>query len=377
MMPSDSASQHWLRHPKRRSLALVMALCGGVGVCGPLARAVEPEFMVKAEVAGEFLEGKPLAWSDQRVFLLSRDGRLVDFSPAEARDYRQSAPRFFSYSTAEMRSQLYEEFGHDIDISGTGHYLVVHPRGQKDQWAQRFEDLYRSFCHYFRVRGLKLAEPKYPLVAVVFRNREQYEQYAEQTGSTLGPNMLGHYSPRTNRIALFDITGGDASQDWATNATTIIHEATHQTAFNAGVHSRFTEVPRWVSEGLATMFEAPGVWSFASHSSRRDRVSREQLAAFREYAAQRREAGAMQDLIVSDQLFRRDVYGAYAEAWALSFYLSETRSHDYGRYLQRTADREQFREYPPEERLQDFQQSFGDDLKMLEVQYLRWIKELK
>ena len=45
------------------------------------------------------------------------------------------------------------------------------------------------------------------------------------------------------------------------NSATIIHEVTHQVAFNCGVHTRFNDVPRWVSEGLATMFEAKGVWN--------------------------------------------------------------------------------------------------------------------
>ena len=75
------------------------------------------------------------------------------------------------------------------------------------------------------------------------------------------PNTLGHYDPASNRVFLFDVTSGTSGDDWSENADTIIHEATHQTAYNVGVHKRFTAAPRWLVEGLATMFEARGVWN--------------------------------------------------------------------------------------------------------------------
>ena len=74
------------------------------------------------------------------------------------------------------------------------------------------------------------------------------------------PGTLGHYDPASNRVFLFDATK-DAGYDWSENADTIIHEATHQTAYNVGVHKRFIAAPRWMVEGLATMFEARGVWN--------------------------------------------------------------------------------------------------------------------
>ncbi len=360
-----------------RKTSLAIALVAVVWiVCWASQAAADDTYMVKAQVSGRFLEGTPLAESSSRVLLLSRDGQIVDFNPVDAHNYRRSAPRFFSYSNSEMRAQLYEEFGSDFDVSGTGHYLVVHPRGQRDLWAQRFEDLYRSFNHYFRVRDFQLTEPPYPLVAIVFHSKEEYYRYCDSVGSNLGPNMLGHYSPRTNRIALFDTTDGAPHGDWTQNAETIIHEATHQTAFNTGVHTRFAEVPRWVTEGLATMFETEGVWNFAGSSERPQRINTEQLQAFKTYVKKRRKKDGLVQLITSDSLFHSDIYGAYGEAWALSFYLSETRPHDYARYLKRTAAREPFSNYGGPERLADFRKYFGDDLRMFENQYLHWTADL-
>ena len=339
--------------------------------------AAKDSFMIKVRVKDRLLEGQPLHWSEREVMLLSRDGQLETFRPRDASDYRKSAPRFFSYSTGEIRTQLYEEFGKGFDVSGTGHYLVVHPKGKKNLWAQRFEDLYRSFFHYFKVRGFALSEPKVPLVAIVFERREDYHRYGQRTGAKLGPHTLGHYHNATNRVALFDLTRDRPNGDWSDNADTIIHEATHQTAFNTGVHTRFADVPRWLTEGLATMFESRGVWNSKRFHRQRDRINGGRLGDFRKFAATRRKTGNMIQLIASDRNFDADWQGAYAEAWALSFYLCETRPRLYSQYLRRTAAREPFSKYGAEERVADFQAVFGKELGMLEVQFLRYMQNLK
>jgi hypothetical protein len=156
---------------------------------------------------------------------------------------------------------------------------------------------------------------------------------------------------------------------------TIIHEATHQTAFNTGIHNRFGQAPRWVVEGLGTMFEARGVWDSHKYTRQRDRIDAARLANFRKYV-KRRKPQAMADLIGSDRAFQQDVEGAYAESWALTLYLVETRPQQYGRYLQKTASRPSFRAYTGGQRLADFNSVFRIDLKLLEAQFLRYMQRL-
>ncbi|OHB75756.1 MAG: hypothetical protein A2W31_14235, partial [Planctomycetes bacterium RBG_16_64_10] len=343
--------------PMARHLPILLAAVCGLLV--PVAPAVadSADFMVKVLVDGKLLEGRPLSWSERRVFLLARDGQLVNFRPQEAQDYHRSSPRFYSYSTGEIRSQLYQEFGREFDVTGTGHYLVVHPRGQQDRWADRFERLYRSFYHYFQVRGFQLQEPKYPLVAIVFQNQDDYRRYASRSGSAPNANTLGHYDDWTNRISLFDVTAGKTTRDWSRNAETIIHEAAHQTAFNTGVHTRFGAVPRWLCEGLATMFEARGIWDWNTARTADDRINRSQLAAFMDYEARRWKTGSVTRLIASDDRFQHGQTDAYAEAWALSYYLCETQPRRYSQYLARTASHEPFAKVSAEQRLEDFKGS--------------------
>ena len=52
------------------------------------------------------------------------------------------------------------------DVAGDVHYLVVYPKGQRDAWAPRFEQLYRSFQQYFTARGWRPQEPQFPLIAL-------------------------------------------------------------------------------------------------------------------------------------------------------------------------------------------------------------------
>jgi hypothetical protein len=356
-----------------RILWFISLVC--VAACAAEVRAAE--FMFRAQVDGRALEGKPLDWNAEQMLLLGRDGRLYQFNPKLAKDAKKTSPSFVGNTAAEMKTALQQEFDNRFEVSTTRHYVVVHPRGERDQWAERFEELYNRFGHYFRVRGFSLEEPPYPLVAIVFRDQDEYFRYAAASGTPMRPGTLGHYDPQSNRVFLFDITASSPGADWSENAETIIHEATHQTAYNVGVHRRFADEPRWLVEGLATMFEAPGVWNARYDHTQVDRVNRNRLAGFHDYLAKRRQPGALASLLSSDTAFRSDPEGAYAEAWALSFYLSETQPRLYAEYLATTTRQPIFRDYPAVERMADFERIFGSDLKLFDAKFVRYIEGLK
>lgn len=334
-------------------------------------------FTVEVEVGGQRYEGTPLAWSKSEVVLLSRDGFLRNFPASQAKDFRKTAASFSSYRPAKMRNELAREFGRAFDVSMMPHYIVVHPDGQRDQWARRFEELYRAYLRYFNSRGMRPDKPEFPLVAVVFPHKREFIRYAQQTGEKILPNTLGYYSPRTNRILLYDVTNGNPDDpNWHINADTIIHEATHQLAFNTGLHNRYAKSPRWVVEGLATMFEAKGVWNLFRYSGKANRINRSRLISFKDYM-KRRPKGSLAQFISSDRMFEADPDDGYAEAWALTFFLAETRPSQYARFLRSIAARKDFTAYPSPERLADFTTIFGKNLPVLESHYLRHLKRLE
>ncbi len=351
---------------------LLLAAAGCL-VAGSLV-AHEP--LVRLELDGRPLEGTPLSWTKQNAILLGRDGQLFRFQTAQATEPRSLGGGFRSYSQAEIRGQLLGEFGQSFDVSCLGYYLVVHPAGQKDQWAPRFEALYRSFVHYFAARGWQLAQPRFPLVAVVFPRQSDFQRQAAREGVPPNNNLLGYYSPDTNRILLYDATAGRSGIDWTTNADTIIHEAAHQLAFNTGVHSRFGGAPRWVVEGLGTMFEARGVWQSKTYQNQPDRINRGMLTAYRQHLA-RNSGQPASFLFPSDRAYQVAPQVAYPEGWAWSFFLCETEPRKYFTYLAKTAARQPFSQYRDQERMQDFTDVFGTDLKMLDARMQRFIAGLK
>ncbi len=333
---------------------------------------------VRLALDGAWLEGTPVAWNAQQVLFLARNGFLFEFAPDQVGEFQEPASGFRPWSQSEMRGQLQKEFGRRFDVSGTGNYLVVHPSGERDRWASRFEELFRSFVHYFSVRGMQPAPPEFPLVAIVFHSQQEFAQYVEQTGGSAPPGILGFYSPRTNRVILYDMTSGEGDDaNWYVNAETIIHEATHQMAFNTHIHNRCAVPPRWAGEGLAMLFEAPGVWDARHHPNAQDRINVARLEMFRRYLEAGRHEGQLGQFVSqSERVFAAAPSVAYAESWALSFFLSEKEPSRYMKYLARTAQREPLTEYSPAEQLREFTDVFGTDLKMLEARFLRFIRQL-
>jgi len=369
-------SARFRRRAGRAFLFICLLLAPGV-LCAPAVCQADL-WTLQVNVKGRRYTGAPLQLKGKHCYVLQRDGQMVKFDSADAADYEKTSGTFRAYDYATMRGALMSEFGNQFEVSGAGQYLVVHPAGERNKWASRFASLYRSFMYYFGQRGFTPAPPAFPLVAVVFRNRQQFVQYSLRSGNAVRGTVLGYYSPMTNRILMYDITAGDPRKEsqWAVTAETIIHEAAHQTAFNTGIHGRFAEQPRWVVEGLGTLFEARGVWNARQHPEQQDRVNVYRRKAFRKYAANWRR-GLLAELVSSDRMFKQNADAAYAIAWATTFYLSETSPRRYTAYLKKVASRPVFTVYNSPQRLADFQQAFGNDLNLLEANMLRYMKKIE
>ena len=112
------------------------------------------------------LDGKrktiaPLGYDTRNVVALQRNGFLLNLRLQEL-GKPKVVSGFQPFSQQEMRAELLHEFGRSFEVTGTGNYLVVHPKGARDLWANRFEQLYRSMVHFFRSRGFAMNKPKYP-----------------------------------------------------------------------------------------------------------------------------------------------------------------------------------------------------------------------
>jgi hypothetical protein len=237
------------------------------------------------------------------------------------------------------------------------------------------------------------------MVAVVFPDQKRFFEYCRKDGVRASQGLLGYYHPYTNRTALFDQSAAptvgkvDSPQGtqqiaWSrispsgkdlTEALrdTMIHEATHQLAFNTGLHSRIGDNPRWVVEGLATAFESDELRSHTGgNADSASRINRDRLIWFMNYSHNRRKKDSLRSFVREGLLFKSATLDAYAESWALTFFLVETQPARYSRYLKQIASRDPLQPYTADEREQDFQKAFKTNFSALETDYLKFMDQL-
>lgn len=147
-------------------------------------------------------------------------------------------------------------------------------------------------------------------------------------------------------------------------------------AFNTGLHHRIGSDPKWVVEGLATLFEPDAVRKNVASRSVATRINEERLQWFRQRVEPKWQSQRLVELISDDRAFDRSPLDAYAIAWSLTFYLNETQPANYARLLRVLKDRDPLTDYTADERLTDFRSIFGRDLARFEVGMLRFINQL-
>ena len=358
------------RSVKTSSLFVIAFLITGLGATTS-CWAEPPRSLIEIKIGKEQFSGRIVAADDRDCWVFQRDGRMSRVRMDDVDDCSEVDPRFRPLPSLELRDQLRTEFGRDFEVKATAHYIVVARKESAERYAKLFEQVYRQFHSYFVPRGFRMEEPEFPLVAVVLPDQASFTKYCRAEGANPKPGVVGYYLPVSNRVALYDRTATGRSNGSDTDDT-VIHEATHQVAFNTGVHSRIGQSPQWVVEGLATLFESEGVRTKQSGGSSLDRINSERFEWFQTYRRQRRVPASLESFIRNDSAFQRAALDAYSEAWALTFYLAESRSAELAAYLRSIAARDPLQPYTADERLKDFQAAFGADLTLIESGFLRF-----
>ena len=331
---------------------------------------------------------------DGGVLLLTADGVLWPIPKEQIAGRRRDDEPFQPLPRDKLTAQLAKELGPGFKFHHTKHYLIGYNTSPAyAQWVgSLYERLFAAFYNYWQRRGFELAEPQFPLVALVFDSRDSYAEFSRPEVGEAARSMIGYYSIRSNRMIMYDLTGieelrggGDRTSSLRINqilsqpgaertVATIVHEATHQLAFNSGLQVRYADLPLWVSEGIAIYFETPDLKS-AKGWRNIGGTNRVNLVNFRKFA-QRRPAGALQTLLSDDKRFREQATAAdaYAESWALTYFLLTTRKDDFVKYLQAMAEQGPLVEVPVADRIALFQKHFGEDLAALDADFLRFMR---
>lgn len=358
------------RCPSQRGLVLSLSLACAAFVASESLAAGK---MVRISLDGQQKIGTVVANTPEIGWFLERDGRLQSIDLNAVTDYSVLGT-FRPYSTMELKDQLAREFGSRYRVATTGRYVIVAAGDKAERYASLFDALYRQFVVMFAARGFKMSDTEFPLVAVVYPDEAGFRRFCEQEQVQPQPGLRGFYLPGSNRVALYDSTA-TAQTTLSGLDRTILHEAVHQVAFNTGIHSRIGENPLWLVEGLATVLEVNAVRTGDRVANPISRVNEQRYRWFLQSPA-RRPSINLADLIANDDRFQSAVLDAYADSWALTFYLMETRSADFTAYLRLLAKRNPLEPLTPEQRIADFQQIFGKDLSLLEARIRRFYDDL-
>jgi hypothetical protein len=369
------------------SLVVLLLAAAGVLAAGPAASAEEPADRARLELR----VGGTTSTVDAAIVVEAADGgmllelddqryRLVPPGGVAAR--RAAPPRAAAESPRAFGQRVLAELPAGFSLLTTRHYVVCFDTSRDyAQWcAALFERLHETFGNFWSQAGLEIVDPPRPLVVVIFADRAAYERHAAGDLGAAADRVVGYYNLMSNRVTTFDLTGTDGLAAGATRpggaaaeimaspaaaglVSTLVHEATHQMAFNCGMHRRLAPVPLWVSEGIATYFETPDLaadrgWRGvgAPNRSRLDQF----LAGYRE--------GDIAAIVAADDRFRDAdrPLDAYAAAWALTRHLTESKKAAFIAYLRDQAAKQPLAEESAPDRTRAFEAAFGGSVAALE-----------
>jgi len=383
------------RSPQKIAIRFIASLkmLGGILVTLALSSSVWAIDVVKfrgdngiTEATGKIL----VQGADGGVLLLTPVGVLLPLGSSEVIEITQNDLPFQAATPKEAATYWLQRLPKNFEVYTTAHYVVLH-NASRDyaRWCgSLLERLYNGFTAYFSHKGLTIERPAFPLVIVVFATRQQYiEHCREEVGDAI-ERIQGHYNLETNVVTTYDLTGSNGTATAAQIAryimqpgvqqtiTTLVHEASHQLANNSGVTCRWTDTPQWVSEGLAMFFETPDLRSSRGWSTV-GALNYERLQRFRAYLPQR-PSDSLATLIRDNSRFQNlsTAMDAYAEAWALTYFLLQQNGQAFITYLARLREKSPLVYDSPEERVEDFSQAFGD-LRQVESEFLRYILRLR
>lgn len=331
---------------------------------------------------------------DWGVVLVGRDGMLWRIPAKQLVSRTRDDVPFKPLSGDELAKQLLGELPKGFEVYKTAHYVILHDTSKSyAQWCgAMLERFYTAFRTYWTNQKVALREPEFPLVAIIFADKQAYLKYAQATVGELNDQIVAYFHPDANRMVMYDLTGTAAGgragskripisqflamPDAARTISTVIHEATHQLTFNFGILARHVSCPVWFNEGLAVFFEAPDLTK-AKGWGTIGKVEPSRLTQFRRYVPVR-PANSLETLLAGDARFRdpKQAPDAYAEAWALTYFFLQKHRKQYVQYMETLSKLDPLAEDKAETRMKQFQDVFGD-VKALDREFLRFMQTVK
>jgi len=286
---------------------------------------------------------------------------------------RQTSHRLEAFFFNKRRS--YDRYADRIAFHSQGTYGVYHDATNQsaffnvanDPQMRRLQNNIASAQQSLDqlIQAVKQIQGQHSIINVEFADGQRIQMTRRQAEKEI----------KATQRNLSELAGKRNAYAKHVNCTVIQHETAHQVLYNAGVHIRGADNPKWIVEGLATLFETPPSGNGSGIGTVNDLRLRDFRTAIAGDAASQNisvddllqaiESGRIippRRLISMPELF--DMRGPrasnlYATAWALTHYLHRVRGGQLGAYLRDVSTRQPGQPVTPVEELAIFEKYFG------------------
>lgn len=224
--------------------------------------------------------------------------------------------------------------------------------------ATFFKGMQTNFLEFVKQARIETTPVKYPLAAIIFESDRHFDAYATreadgQAGLSAA-SMSAYYNLESNRLVI--------RLSECTSFDTPLHEAVHQQVYNRGILQRFSAVPMWFNEGIATGFEGDGERVRSGPKSISDRYGRMALKA---------RVVNWKEIVARDETFQGDVLAAeaYGHAWGLHWLLVTKYRAEYNNLVKHYAAKKPLELDRPDQRVAEFERIVGKTVSELEREF--------
>lgn len=339
------------------------------------------------------LRGKLLVEAQDGSLLIEDNKQLLHVIPGETVAHREIFDDEYLLTPKELGQEIVAELPAGFTFLTTRHYVICYDTslGYARWSAALLERLFSGFHAFWSQAGLDVSQPKQPLIVIIYSNRNDYERAAKKEVGNASHSIVGYYNQLTNRITTYDITGSDSTDKTPSQSShsvgteilrnprassliaTLVHEATHQLAFNAGLHLRLSPTPVWLSEGIATYFETPDLTNSRGWRSI-GTINTTRL----ELVVKQFTPGLISRFIADDNPFHDpdEALVAYAHAWVFVSFLATTKKDAFCSYVAHFDTKEPLGKDSAADRMAEFKTAFGTTPDVLEPELIQYIHSL-
>ncbi len=291
--------------------------------------------VVTTDEAGKAIVALLHARVGKNGIVMLPDGKLVSRTPAEASaTQRPFVP--LSHDETARALQLDKQLAR-LTLRETKHYVFLYNTSPEfaDMTRRILETLLPGVMGYLKNMTLEVHEPILPLVVIMFRTRQEYQNFQRMPAG-----VVAYYNTVSNHVVMTEETSIEKLKQelgLQQSISTIAHEGVHQILHNVGVQQRLSVWPMWASEGFAeylspTSFGKRMRWKGAGKVND---LRMFEIERYRKGRPAGTEAGQLVEHTVGAARLSST---GYATAWALTYHLARAQKKSYATYIRNLSE---------------------------------------